>query len=108
VRQKCDEFMSRVNALAGSTREQDVLITAFWEQEFLPHCERNKRTATVRGYKKIWSQHLGPHFAGQTLREYQTHQGVRFLTGLAERVSAGILSPTFAAWLPGCSAMPCN
>lgn len=77
-----DEFMRRINVSQAS--EQDMLITDFWEQRYLPFVEANLKPGTVRGYKQIWRQHLQAHFADMTLQSYRTHYGSQFLLGLTK------------------------
>jgi hypothetical protein len=57
-----DEFMRTVNAASGQANEQDMKVTDFWEQHYLPFVQENMKPSTVSGYKQIWSQHLRQHF----------------------------------------------
>ena len=57
-------------------------VIEFWDDIYLPHVEKNKRTSTVRGYKAIWDQHLKDHFTGYALGEYRTHYGTALLNSL--------------------------
>ncbi|HVO81513.1 MAG TPA: tyrosine-type recombinase/integrase [Terriglobales bacterium] len=75
-----DEFMRKVNV--SQANEEDMRISDFWEQRYLPFAEQNMKPATVYGYKQIWSQHLKGHFGGMTLQSYRAHVGSQFLLGL--------------------------
>jgi integrase len=84
VLDKAASFMQKINGLSGTVQEDELPITEFWEKQYLPHCEKYKRVSTVRGYKKVWKQHLRPHFTGVNLSQYSTPQATRLLTKLAE------------------------
>jgi len=83
------DFMATVNAQT-ETPGQDVRISDFWEQRYLPYCEEivqltgqpRKTPATVRGDKQIWNQHLKTHFGKMTFQDYTPHTGTRFLDSL--------------------------
>jgi integrase len=87
-----NEFMQRVNTQQASGRpsQQDMSVTSFWEQRYLPYCEGilpltgkpRKKPSTVRGYKQIWKQHLKTHFANITLQDYEPDMGADLLQGL--------------------------
>ena len=66
-----DEFMRTVNAASGQANEQDMKVTDFWEQHYLPFVQENMKPSTVSGYKQIWSQHLRAHFGEMTLQGLQ-------------------------------------
>lgn len=84
VLDKAAIFMQKINGLSGAVQETDLQVTTFWEKQYLPHCEKYKRISTVRGYKKIWKQHLEPAFVGLSMSEYSTPQATRLLTALSE------------------------
>jgi integrase len=85
-----NEFMQTVNQQRPSSQRQDMDITAFWEQHYLPYCEEvlpltgepRKKASTMLGYKQIWKQHLSSHFSGMTLQEYDPAMVTRFLRSL--------------------------
>ena len=79
-----DEFMRTVNAASGQSNEQDMKVTDFWEQHYLPFVQENMKPSTVSGYKQIWSQHLKAHFRDMTLQGYKTHVGSQFLLTLTK------------------------
>ncbi|MGA9158293.1 MAG: tyrosine-type recombinase/integrase [Candidatus Sulfotelmatobacter sp.] len=81
-----DAFMLEVNK---GTQEPSTSmgVIEFWDDIYLPHVEKNKRTSTVRGYKAIWDQHLKDHFTGYALGEYRTHYGTGLLNGLTASLS---------------------
>jgi integrase len=85
VRQKCEEVMREINQQApGHVNQQDTTVYEFWEKTYLPFAKENLRASTVYGYEQIWNQHLKLHFGAMTLKEYRTHVGSTFLTGLAK------------------------
>ncbi len=84
VKLKRDEFMRTVNAASGQANEQDMKVTDFWEQHYLPFVQENMKPSTVSGYKQIWSQHLEGHFGEMTLQGYRTHVGSQFLLTLTK------------------------
>jgi integrase len=85
-------FMQTVNVQQASGRpaQQDMSISDFWEQRYLPYCEEivqltgrtRKKPSTVRGYKQIWNQHLKAHFGKMTLQDYEPFLGTQFLQSL--------------------------
>ncbi|MGO9433278.1 MAG: tyrosine recombinase XerC [Terracidiphilus sp.] len=77
-----DEFMRTVNV--SQANEEDMLVTDFWEQRYLPFVTENMKPSTVSGYKQIWNQHLKGHFAGMTLQGYRTHVGSTLLLSLTK------------------------
>jgi hypothetical protein len=51
----------------------DMKVADFWERHYLPYCEtgykgQGMRPSSVRGFRQLWRQHLGPHFGDGTLR----------------------------------------
>ena len=82
-----DAHMERINSRSGSIQKNEVSVKDFWEQKYLPHCEKQKRTSTLIGYRQIWKQHLEPHFVatGLSLSEYDTPQATNLLTELSDR-----------------------
>jgi integrase len=78
-----DEHMATVNAdVEERANVQDVLVSDYWTNTYLPFVTANLKPSTVAGYKQIWDQFLEDHFKGKTLREYETHHGSKFLTGI--------------------------
>ena len=86
VKELADAVRQRVKAEAKSPLELGASQTLheFWEKTYLPFIEGNKKVSTVRGYVQIWNQHLKEHFAEQTLQEYRTHVGSKFLLSLTK------------------------
>ena len=86
VKDRAADHMRQVN-LAADSREnpQDMLITDYWTSVYLPFVTANLKPSTVDGYKQVWSQFLEDHFKDRTLRDYETHHGSRFLTGLVAK-----------------------
>ena len=82
VKLKREEFMLTVNV--SQVNEQDMRVTDFWEQRYLPFVQENMKASTVSGYKQIWSQHLNDHFGDMTLQDYRTHVGSSFLLTLTK------------------------
>jgi integrase len=76
----CKEFMLKINQTQQTSQslQQDMLITEFWEQRYLPYCEMvlpvtgqpRLKASTLRGYKGIWKKHLKKHFGTITLQRY--------------------------------------
>jgi len=81
-----DEHMAIVNAeVEDRANVQDMLIADYWTNTYLPFVTANLKPSTVAGYEQIWNQFLEDHFTGRTLREYETHHGSVFLTGLSKK-----------------------
>jgi len=86
------EFMLKINREQHTSQslEQDMLITDFWEQRYLPYISEivpltgkpRKKASTLRGYKQIWNQHLKKHFRKLTLQHYEPIHGTRLLQSL--------------------------
>ena len=86
VQDLADKHMIEVNEAAKSlTNPEDVLITDYWTNTYLPFVTAHLKPSTVDGYTQIWTQFLEDHFTGKTLREYETHHGSKFLTGLVAK-----------------------
>src|ERR1019366_4933104 len=47
VKLKRDGFMRTVNAASGQANEQDMKVTDFWEQHYLPFVQENMKPSTV-------------------------------------------------------------
>ncbi len=77
-----DEHMVIVRRPAPPKPTSSPLITDYWANEYLPTIKKGLKPSTVEGYEDIWQQHLKDHFAGRTFREYEPHQGSKFLTDL--------------------------
>jgi integrase len=84
VQDKAAEHMAIVNAEVEVRENPDTLITDYWSKSYLPFITAHLKHSTVDGYTQIWNQFLEDHFTGRTLREYETHHGSKFLTGLAK------------------------
>src|ERR1700734_2023052 len=85
VKDLAAEHMRKVNfATESRGNPQDRLVTDYWEKTYLPFVTKHLKPSTVDGYKQIWNQFLEDHFSESecTLREYETHHGSKFLTGL--------------------------
>jgi len=92
VRQLCDEFMLKINQTQHTSQslQQDILISDFWQQRYLPYNEElllltgkpRKKSSTMRGYKQIWAQHLENHFGKRTLQQYEPNHGTQLLQSL--------------------------
>jgi integrase len=88
----CKEYMLKINKTEHTSRglQEDMLVTDFWEQVYLPYNEEvltltgkpRKKPSTMRGYKQIWKQHLQKHFAKLTLQQYEPNHGTRLLQSL--------------------------
>ena len=87
-----DKFMVDINKNSARVNPQDVVITEFWTDKYLPWCEQNLRQSSVYGYKKLWKSLLEPHFAGRTFSEYETHHGSEFLTSLTKTLGRNSIS----------------
>jgi integrase len=83
VKMLADEFMQTVNAGKGPN-VKDLTVADFWRETYQPFTVENLRHSTVYGYRHVWAQHLEKHFGTVTLREYRTHMGSAFLTGLSK------------------------
>jgi integrase len=84
VQMLADEFMATINAEAGTVQAEDVTVTEFWTKTYEPFATENLRHSTVYSYRQIWAQHLEKHFGTITLRDYRTHMGSQFVTGLSK------------------------
>jgi integrase len=78
--------LTKVSTAPAVTTE-DLRVVDFWENQYLPYCEKEwkgtgMRTSTVRGFKQVWKQHLGPHFGTLTLQKYTADVARRFLSSL--------------------------
>ena len=93
-----DALMKPVNdgAVKPADPKAAMLVTDFWETLYLPHIsgKGGLKESTVWGYKQIWKQHLKPHFAGVTLRDYRTHHGSQLLTTLAKKLGRRTVTNT--------------
>ena len=92
VQIEAKKFMLKINQTEHTSHslEQDMLITDFWEQHYLPYNEEvlsltgkpRKKPSTMRGYKQIWKQHLEKHFGKHTLQTYEPNFGTQLLQSL--------------------------
>jgi integrase len=98
-----NSFMDGVNRRrANGTKsniKQDMRIVDFWDQHYLPYCEKivevgertgrpRKKPSTMKGYRQLWRQHLNGHFGELTLREYEPDMGTTFLDSLTNTQSS--------------------
>lgn len=93
-----DKFMQKINADAKQWNSaiQDMLITNFWTNHYLPYCEKEwkgkgMKPSTLNGYKKIWAQHLENHFAKRTLQTYTSDDAEAFLSNLKTKQNKNTL-----------------
>ena len=80
VRALCEDFMKSINQHQENSHslEQDMTVVDFWENIYLPYCEKvlpltgqpRLKASTLRGYKGIWEKHLKAHFDTVTLQRY--------------------------------------
>jgi len=84
VRELAEDHMRQVNSSNGVAPASDLTVVKFWDDTFLKFINENLKPSTVQGYIQIWNQHLKPHFADKTLREYRKGMGSLFLTNLAK------------------------
>jgi integrase len=80
VRHLCEDFLREVNRHHQKSigLQQDMMVVDFWEQVYLPYCEKvlpltglpRLKASTLRGYKGIWETHLKKHFGTVTLQRY--------------------------------------
>jgi integrase len=83
VRRLCDGFMATVNTQVPDKPQQaDLTVVAFWDHKYSTFVEKECKPSTRHGYNQLWNQRLKDHFGTMTLREYRTHHGSVFLTGL--------------------------
>jgi len=91
LRENIAALESELHQIAPDSNEsQDMTISDFWEQRYLPYCEEivpltgkaRRKPSTVRGYRQIWKQHLKDHFASMALQQYEPRMGMRFLQSL--------------------------
>jgi integrase len=80
------DFLRGIKQAAPVTTD-DVTVRAFWEHQYLPYCEsewkgQGMRPSSVRGFRQLWKQHLGPHFGDVTVRAYTSHTARQFLASL--------------------------
>jgi integrase len=84
------DFMRKVNS--DSRPQQEVLVTDFWTDTYLPFIQANRRPSTVDGYRQLWEGQLKAHFANYSLQDYRTHHASNFLTGLTGKYGKRSLS----------------
>jgi integrase len=85
VKDLARSFMQTINAAFGPDAAQaSLLITDYWTNVYLPFVTKNLKPSTVAGYTQIWEQFLEDHFKDRTFREYETHHGSKFLTGVVD------------------------
>jgi integrase len=85
VKKLARDFMGTINAAFGPDAAQaSLLVTDYWKNVYLPFVTKNLKPSTVAGYTQIWEQFLEDHFKDRTFREYETHHGSKFLTGVVD------------------------
>ena len=82
LRQLVEEHMAKVNS--ESSQEEERTIVGFWEREYLPWCEAEKKPSTLHSYKQIFQQHLKSHFGESKLCSYTAADASKLLTKLAK------------------------
>jgi integrase len=92
VRTLCEDFMRTINQDHENSRSlrQDMPVAQFWENIYLPHCEKvlpltgqpRLKASTLRCYKYIWEKNLKKHFGTVTLQQYDQGRGGRLLDSL--------------------------
>ena len=86
-----DAVMAKVNA-ATVRADDDVVICAFWQSDFLPFVEATKKPSTIDHYKRVWTAYCEPSFKGRTFGKYRTKDGSDLLTSLTTRLGKNSLS----------------
>src|ERR1700686_330278 len=92
VRQLAEDFLrTAVNqATPSHALQTDMMVVDFWEQKYLPYCEKvlpltgqpRLKASTLRGYKGIWEKHLKKHFGPITLQRYNPDSASMLLDSL--------------------------
>jgi len=89
VRSLCEDFMRTINEREHTSQHlaQDLMVVTFWENAYLPYCEKEwkgtgMRASTVAGYKQLWKLHLKNHFGTHTLQGYTSDLARKFLSSL--------------------------
>jgi len=79
-----DEFMVSIRK-PKPRPTNEVFITDYWSQTYLPTIKAGLKPSTVEGYEDIWNQHLKSHFTGRNFREYEPQHGNKLLNDLVMR-----------------------
>jgi integrase len=67
-------------------RPDDMLVSKFFTDVFMPHARQEKELSTVQTYERYWSAYLSEHFNGtKTLKTYQPHTATDFLESLCRQ-----------------------
>jgi integrase len=78
-----DDFMATVNGTTA--RQEDLLITEFWDTTYLVHIQREMKPSTLNGYLKIYSKYLSPAFKGLRFSEVTCSTVTKMLTGFVRK-----------------------
>ena len=81
VRDSLREILEPLNKGKVDVRST-MSLTQFVEQDWIPHCERELRPATVRGYKDVWTRHVKPYIGEMRLRDIQAVTATELLHNL--------------------------
>ena len=80
---KQNAFMQTVN---GTTdRQEDELITEFWDTKYLVHIQREMKPSTLNGYLKLYSKYLQPAFRGLRFSEVTCSVVTKILTSFVQK-----------------------
>lgn len=83
VRPLLDEILGPLNSGKCDVRSTMSLVE-FVEKDWLPHCERELRPATIRGYKDVWKRHIKPYIGEMALRDIQAATATDLLAKLRQ------------------------
>jgi integrase len=95
----CDQYRSKGDVIPLiNAREipehregaEDMSISEFAENHFLPWAQANKRAATYNGYRKLWSR-IKNHVGEMRLSEYKPYHASRFFGELAPGMTTATL-----------------
>jgi len=84
VKPLLDEILEPLNSGRCDVRST-MSLCEFVENDWLPHCERELRPATIRGYKDVWNRHMKPYIGQLSLREIQAVTATDLLARLRQR-----------------------
>lgn len=84
VRPLLEEILEPLNGGNCDVRST-MSLSEFVEKDWLPHCERELRPATIRGYKDVWNRHVKPYIGDLALREIQAVTATDLLAKLRQQ-----------------------
>jgi integrase len=84
VRPLLDEILAPLNSGKCDVRST-MSLADFVEKDWLPHCERELRPATIRGYKDVWKRHIKPYVGQVALRDIQAVTATDLLARLRQK-----------------------